>query len=181
MVHQEGRPSDEGVPPEVSPLYTLWSVQDTLLQYYRTMFITAESLLVAVAATVAASAKPMAWALVVAGVALLAVWSTLTRRRARDVQFSQQVIRWHEAGKKLRAPFTTFKRYQSEWPISQSFTVEFIDGSSEAFLSEGVWPPRVGSRAKFLTWSTRVQMEVVLPTAYLLSWSVICVYAAGWP
>jgi hypothetical protein len=145
------------------------------------MFITAESLLVAVAATVAASAKPMAWALIIAGLALLRAWTTLTRRRARDVLFAQQMIRWHEAGKCLRTPFTTFKTFQSEWPTKRAFVFEFIGGDREPFVDEGVWPPRVGGTFKFWTWSTRVQMEVVLPAAYLLSWAVICAYAAGWP
>ena len=168
-------------PLDAAPLYSIWSVQDTLLQYYRAMFITAESFLVAVAASVAASAGPLAWTLIVAGLALLAVWSKATRARARDVQFTQQLIRWHEAGKSLRAPFTTFKTYQEEWPKNHSFAVAFDSGEVEPFIAEGVWPPRARPIFKFWIWGTRVQMEIVLPVIYLLSWFVISLYVASRP
>lgn len=167
--------------PETTPLYSLWNVQDSLLQYYRTMFLTAESLLIAVTASIATVSKPPALALAAIGLVVLAVWSRVTRARARDVHFTQELIKWHEAGRCIAAPLTIFKQYQGQWRKTGQYTVQFLDGTSEEFVHEGVWPPRESAVFEVWNWSTRLQMEVVLPAVYLLSWAAIVTYAITRP
>ena len=167
--------------PENTPLYSLWNVQDSLLQYYRTMFLTAQSLLIAVTASIATVSKPPALTLAVIGFVLLTVWSRVTRARARDVQFTQELIKWHEAGRHISAPLTVFKQYQAQWHRTRQYTVQFMDGTSEVFQQEGVWPPRDGHAFEVWKWNTRLQMEVVLPATYLFCWVAIVVYTVTRP
>lgn len=162
-------------------LYSLWSVQDTLLQAYRTMFITVQSLLIAVAASIAGFNSRLAWSLVLVGFALLFVWSLVTRARGRDVQFAQAVIRWAESGRRIEKPFTTFKDYQSKFRIERKYTVVFADGSTEPFLPEAVWPPRSTDGHYIWNWGARLQLEIVLPSAYFLSWALLAFYIAVQP
>jgi hypothetical protein len=166
---------------DTSALYSLWSIQDTLLQYYRTMFLTAESLVLAVAASLASTSKPPALMLVFIGLVLLVVWLRVTKSRARDVSFTQELIKWSEIGYRVTAPLSKFKAYQNEWNSSGSYTVEFTDGTSAAFKQDGVWPPRDCKVHEVWRWNARVHMEVVLPITYLLSWIAIAVYALTRP
>jgi hypothetical protein len=162
-----------------SSLYSLWSIQDSLLQYYRTMFLTAESLIIAVAASVSSTATAPALMLVFIGLVLLIVWIRVTGSRARDVSFTQELIKWNEAGRYVHSPLTTFKAYQAEWSKSGSYVVKFIDSSSETFKQDGVWPPRDCKPYQIWRWNARLQMERVLPAAYLLSWIAIVIYVVA--
>ena len=159
-----------------SSLYSLWSIQDSLLQYYRTMFLTAESLILAVAASVSSTSANPALMLVFIGLVLLIVWVRVTGSRARDVSFTQELIKWNEARRYVQAPLSTFKAYQAEWNKSGSYVVQFTDGTSEIFKQSGVWPPRDCEPYEIWHWNARLQMERVLPAAYLLSWVAIVIY-----
>ncbi|MDR6860533.1 hypothetical protein [Variovorax guangxiensis] len=145
-----------------SPLYSIWTVQDSLLQYYRTMFLTAESLLLGLAANTKQFWPTLV--LIVLAAILLAVWISVTTSRARNVQFAQQMIRWHEIGRVIDRPFAVFKDFQ-EAPNDEPYQVNFLDaGGSDTFAHERLWPPKQGW--KFLRWPARLHMEIVLPTTY---------------
>ena len=45
---------------DMSELFSLWSVQDSLLQSYRSMFVTAQSVVMSLAAAIAASKPTLA-------------------------------------------------------------------------------------------------------------------------
>lgn len=171
-------PNDSG---DLALLYSLWSVQDTLLQAYRTMFITVQSLLIAVAASIAGFNSRLAWSLVLVGFVLLFVWSFVTRARGRDVQFAQSMIRWAESGRRIERPFTSFKDYQAKFRVSGSYTFTFADGSHEPFLPEAVWPPNSTHGQYVWNWGARLQLEIVLPAAYFLSWALLAFYIAVQP
>jgi hypothetical protein len=141
------------------------------------MFLTAESLVLAVSASVASTARTPALLLVFIGLILLVVWVRVTHSRARDVSFAQELIKWHESGRRVVAPLSTFKAYQAAWSKSGSYTVTFTDGTSERFQQDGVWPPRDCKTYEIWRWNARIQMERVLPLTYLLCWIAVMGYA----
>jgi len=171
-------------PPEgyISALYSLWSVQDTLLQYYRTMFLTAESLLIAIACSlIGNNARFSSWVLVTLGVLLWAVWLFVTWSRARDVRYTQLLIRRSEEGKFVKQPFSSFKSYQQDWIQIGKATISYTNGETEEFVRHGVLPTRAFA-FKFLHpwhWGTRIHMEFVLPGTYLIAWVIVAIYAAS--
>jgi hypothetical protein len=141
------------------------------------MFITAESLLIAISATIAAASESKsAWPLIIVGSILMVVWSNITRSRARFVQFVQKLILWSEDGHHIAQPLMTFKNYQNS--ESGECTVVFLDGSKVLFIPEKVWPPQKTPKWKFWRWGTRIQMEIILPVVYLVNWVIIIVYVA---
>jgi hypothetical protein len=157
--------------PDIALLYALWTVQDNLLQYYRTMFITAASLLIGLAA----SAKHVVptTTLIILTFILLVVWHLTTKARARNVQFVQQMIRWHEAGLYVLTPFTDFKKFQ-DWDAKLAYVVHFFGGHSENFTAESAWPPRSWNVMK---WSARLHMELAAPITYAVCGVVIFVWS----
>lgn len=163
-----------------SALYSLWSVQDSLLQYYRSMFLTAESLLIAIGSTLAATQKPLfAWPIIVVGLILWSTWLIVTWSRARDVRFVQLLLRRSEEGKYVRSPFTTFKDYQRAWLQDSKYTIAYVNNECEEFTWHGVLPSK-DFRIPFTRpwrWGTRIHMELVLPAVYVVAWVVIAFYA----
>ena len=161
-----------------SALYTIWSVQDSLLQSYRSMFLTAESLLIGLAATIAATPdRQFVWPLCSLGMAVWGVWVIVTRARARDVRFVQDLLRSSENGRFVLNPFSTFKAYQKSWLQRRSYSVEYVGHRPELFTPPGVWPPRDVPMYKFLAWGTRIHMEVTLPLSYFIGWALVAYYA----
>lgn len=170
-------------PSYISALYSIWTVQDSLLQYYRTMFITAQSLLIAVSATIASSTQSskgqLSLLLIIGGLLLLGVWIIVTWSRARDVQFVQELLKSSENGSRVDFPFSTFKEYQNSWRIRSAYTIAYRGGHSESFAPRCVWPPTDVPVWCFWRWGTRIHMEVTLPTIYLFGWVVVAIYACG--
>lgn len=165
-------------------LYSIWSMQDSLLQNYRTMFITTESLLMAVSAAIAASSTSsqhkFSWLLIIVGLLLWVVWLIVTQSRARDVHFIQELLKHSEEGRYINAPFTAFKNYQKAWLKNGAYTVVYVGNVHEPFIPRPVWPPTDVPVWRFWRWSTRIHMEVTLPGAYFLGWLVVAIYAC-WP
>jgi hypothetical protein len=161
-----------------STLYTIWSVQDSLLQSYRSMFLTAESLLIGLAATIAATPdRQFVWPLFWLGIAVWGIWVTVTRARARDVRFVQDLLRNSEDGRFVLNPFSTFKAYQKSWLQCRSYSMEYVGYLPELFTPPSVWPPRDIPICKFWAWGTRIHMEVTIPLSYLIGWALVAYYA----
>ena len=96
-------------------LLSIWSTQDQLLQSYRALFLTFESVLLAGASIILTSGPP--WlSIVVIVLGLLAVkpWKEICSNRARDVSFIQWLLLKNEAGAAVPTPFTTFKEFQAD-------------------------------------------------------------------
>lgn len=162
-----------------SALYAIWTVQDTLLQYYRTMFLTAESLLIAVTASIAGVHNGLlVWAMILVGMLLLAVWVITTQQRARNVRFVQALLEAYESGKKVPKPFTALRDYQNKWFHNGSYEICFVGHPAEQFNYKGVWPPESVPWWKFFRWGTRIHMEISLPGTYLVGWLLVGIYAA---
>jgi hypothetical protein len=138
----------------MSNLYALWSIQESLLQNYRMIFITAEAIFLSFAATVTAS--PLPWlALVIAipGIVLLLMWMSITRARAQHVSFVQDMIRAAEKGNLPSQPLTQFKAIQDR--------------------AEGVAIADVSLRSH----RTRRQLEIWLPQVFALTWLLLLICA----
>ncbi len=164
----------------LSSLYSLWSLQDSLLQNYRTMFLTAESLLIAVGSAIASSQKPLfSWPLITIGLFLCFIWLIVTWSRARDVRFAQTLLLRSEEGKSVLRPFTTFRDYKNARLQNVKYTISYVNGETEDFGQHGVLPLGDFSFQLFRPWhwGTRIHMEIVLPAMYILAWLVVIYYA----
>ena len=152
----------------LTQLYSLWTTQDTLLQGYRSMFLTTESLLIAVAVTLlATSPNANILPLILLGVIVIYVWRLITRQRSRDVSFVQHLILSCEEGKYVENPFSTFKDYQKSWLNAQKYQIDYINSASEDFDYKGVF---FSKGQPFIKWGTRKHMEVTLPLIYFCAW-----------
>ena len=156
--------------PSSSDLYALWTIQDSLLQYYRTIFITAQSVLISIAVSVSSGKDPTsAHALVVVGLLVLFVWIVVTWSRARDVSFAQHLIKRSEEGRRVRGLLNTFKEYQDTWPRERKYSICYADGTSEPFVPESNWPP-LSRAAQPWRWGTRSLLEFLLPFVFAVCW-----------
>ena len=91
--------SDTSRPAVMSELYGLWSIQESLLQNYRMIFITAEAIFLSVAAAIVATKVPLlAFVIAIPGIFILFIWAPITRARAKYVLFAQELIRAAEDG-----------------------------------------------------------------------------------
>lgn len=101
--------------PSAVSLADLWSIQEGLLQSYRAIFITAESLLFAVAAFVATVDSPfrgIAVLIIVLGLAFVSVWRGVCNARARAVSFVHFMIQAQESGEPIAQPYSRFREFQ---------------------------------------------------------------------
>lgn len=159
--------------PTTSDIYSLWTIQDSLLQYYRTIFITAQSVLLSVAVSVSAGKEPKsAIVLMIVGLSVLFVWVVVTWSRARDVSFAQHIIARHEIGKEVPGLFNTFKDYQRIWRHKRSYQFNYADGSSETFVPESNFPD-ISEIFQPWRWGTRPLLEFFLPAVFLFCWIFI--------
>lgn len=94
-------------------LWSLWDIQESLLQNYRALFITVESIILAVAAGFAVSIPVAVLPLALLGFWLVYVWREVTSNRAKDVSFVQWMIGHCECGHHIEQPLVTFKAFQA--------------------------------------------------------------------
>ena len=94
----------------------MWSIQDMLLQSYRTIFLTSQSVLFAVGVFVAAGSRAtLALPLAVIGLFLIFPWIGIVNNRGYDVWFFH--LRLLRIEKQLPVPddlFTQFKSWQGK-------------------------------------------------------------------
>lgn len=97
-------------------LLSHWSIQETLLQSYRGLFLSSQSIIFSVAALVVNSEKPNILSfltLLIIGWVLLAYWVDICTARELDVSFCQMAILQFEKGEGPSAGFmTAFKGWQ---------------------------------------------------------------------
>ena len=162
---------------DMSDLFSLWSVQDSLLQSYRSMFVTAQSVVMSLAAAIAASKPTLAnvLPLAVLGGVLMVAWLSVTLSRTRDVTFAQKLILWAEQGQVVARPLAAFKEYQRAWAEKSAYMVEFTNGSKESFKPKSIWL-QAKPRFKIWKWGTRIHMEVIVPAGFGLCWIWVLLY-----
>ncbi len=150
---------------------SMWGIQDSLLQAYRSIFITAESVVFAVAAAITTVNPWSAIALTVLGFVLLWMWYTVCSSRAVDVSFVQWMLARAEEGADVSAPLANFKDFQA----GQIITVagrsvwRHVNKDQEGKVND---QPFVSATKS----PTRRWVEVYLPVVFGLLWlSVACV------
>jgi len=93
----------------------LWSIQESLLQSYRRIFITAESVLFALATLVVATTRVSIWIevpIILLGLGLIPIWIAVCNARARAVTFIHWLIQRYENGEQIEQPYSRFRELQ---------------------------------------------------------------------
>ena len=138
-----------------SELLQLWDIQESLLQSYRGIFITAESIFAAVTATLLTIKQPggsFLIPLVIIGLFINWLWVSLSEGRGNCVQYIQTLIRRVENGNPPDRPFQMFKEFQ----INESFRLKEMSSSD--------WCEPM---------KKRIAMNYVLPFIFYAFWLVI--------
>jgi len=153
-----------------SDALALWGIQDNLLQWYRSIFITSQAVLISFAATLltAEQHKWLAGLLLGAGLLTWRIWKDVCANRGRDVALCQWLLLRSEAGfdKAQQAAIdaglvTVFKRFQKTGRFGE---VELL--SDPSFL-------------ELLESTTRRRMDQYVPIAFLFIWACIAVFLIG--
>lgn len=132
-----------------------WEIQERLLQSYRFMFMTAQSVLLAGAALITAQPTPhrLIFLLLLAiGLVLLYAWVNITNARALDVSYFQMQLMLAEEGQVTNNVLTHFKTWQH---LSRAEKQKVLD------------------QAKLLRSRTRQLLQVYIPLFFGLIWMVL--------
>jgi hypothetical protein len=146
-------------------LLSIWGIQESLLQAYRSIFITAESVVFAIAAAITSINSWSAIALTVLGLVLLWMWHKVCWNRAIDVSFVQWLLTRVEEGADITNPLSTFKEFQGGGIIT-------VGGRSVWRHAKKDQGGRVNDQP-FVSMTkspTRHWMEKYLPMVFLLLW-----------
>ncbi len=84
-------------------MLAMWGIQDSLLQSYRSIFITAESVVFGIAAAITSIKPPGAIVLTILGLVLLFLWHKVCFSRSVDVSFVQWLLARVEGGADISA------------------------------------------------------------------------------
>jgi hypothetical protein len=143
-------------PPQatVAELVVLWSAQDALLQQYRIVFVTMQSIFVAAGAIAVEAGASWFPLCVLTGLALLGLWLwvSVCRARGRSVSLLQYLVLAAERGEAVRQPLKILK--------------EFQDGDRSRIARDPAF-------AALWESSTRRKMDRILPFAFLLGWLLL--------
>jgi hypothetical protein len=139
--------------PNYSDLLALWAIQDNLLQSYRMIFITMQSIFVTIGSTQLGTITFVVMA--TSGLFSLYMWFTICVARGDSVYLIQAMIQEFEQGNVIRNPLLAFKQQQNEYRL-----VNRLYRISNAFLDlkdGGI---------------TRRKMELFLPIMFLMLWII---------
>ena len=143
-------------PVSVEYLASLWATQDSLLQQYRVIFVTLQSILVSFGGLIVFRANSLGPMIAISTIVIVTMylWLSVCRPRARAVFFCQGLVLRAEAGESITQPFHQLKHFQG-LPVNQQ-----IKDSSVALLT--------GRKAK-----TRNKMDGILPVMFIVGWCLL--------
>ena len=143
-------------------LISMWDIQDGLLQSYRSIFITSESILLAISTTILTSNVPyLSIILSVLGYFVLHIWKSICNARALDVSFLQWLLlRIDRLGIDVEKPVDAFKK----WQDTKMFKNDDVRKDDD-------FKDMVSNLA------TKTKMEKTLPRVFLWMWHFIVVYS----
>lgn len=153
-------------------LMSMWSIQESLLQAYRSIFITAQSVVFAIAAAVSTLSPWSAIVLAALGVVLLVIWQMVTSNRARDVSFVQWLLLQAEEGHDVPSPLKLFKEFQGGLVVTV--------GTRSVWRSPNPDPKGLVNDVPFVNLGkspSRRWMEVWLPYCFWALWVIVAVMA----
>jgi hypothetical protein len=134
-------------------ILTHWQIQENLLQSYRLMFLTAQTIIFC-AAVISTSRVLVFLMLSFLGIMLLVYWVQITTARALDVSYFQMLLMKHEKAPGSDPVLTNFKAWQRLAKIEK-----------EKILSEyGLHKSQ-----------TRGKMEKRIPAIFAALWSVVLI------
>ncbi|ELF4909359.1 hypothetical protein M2G59_21370 [Vibrio vulnificus] len=147
----------------ISAAWALWDTQESLLQNYRGIFISSESILLSLSVTVLSIGDPLfALLLAVPGLFLHRLWRSICTSRGRDVSFAQRLIEKIEMGDVLEmSVLCEFKRYQSEHNSKSGYVFGTWELNKDKVF------------AKMQLSKTRIKMDKHLPNAYAVLWVLV--------
>jgi len=143
-------------------LLTLWGMHDSLLQWYRNIFLTTQSVIFAVAVFVGGSHGIKAiFPLALVGLVMIRFWLSVCRSRGHDEWYFQWQLLNLEAGKSPSDPLLKgFKEWQALGPEKQR---QRLDEDATA--------------KELLTSRTRLVMDTYIPVVFVGAWVVLILVA----
>ena len=145
-------------PSSHSDILALWGIQESLLQQYRGIFITMQSILLAVSVAIPKPSEHLIpfMTLFILGLLGLWLWVTICARRGRAVYLCQFLVLKSEDGEVVNNPVKVIKDAEDGDYIHQGFATD--------------------ARFKSLHVNhTRGKMQILLPLGFLIAWVVLFV------
>ena len=133
----------------------LWSIQESLLQAYRTIFITVESVIFAIAVFLLSIKQASHFYIIpiqILGLILIPLWMTVCHARARAVTFVHWLIQKYERGEEITQPYSHFRQFQENRKFND---INVLKDSNFKKLSKS---------------KTRFRLDVQLPIIFILLW-----------
>jgi hypothetical protein len=149
-------------------LFSLLQIQENLLQYYRTIFITAQSIIFSLAVALVSNNNVIfSFILIMPGLITLYYWYTICSSRGHDVSFVQYIILKVEKKEitEPNSPLTLFKSFQAKKFI------DVINDKGEAITLKDI----DNEYLNLLKSNTRKKMEVYLPSMFLIMWIILII------
>ncbi|MDH5301956.1 MAG: hypothetical protein OEW58_11400 [Gammaproteobacteria bacterium] len=137
----------------------LWSIQESLLQAYRSIFITLETAIIVIATFILSSGTSngyIAIPIILLGLGLIPIWMGVCNARARAVAFIHWLIQKHESGETVAYPYSHFRQFQHN-RLYKNIQVE----KDPVFISLGKS-------------TTRKRMDVQLPMVFATTLVILC-------
>ncbi|SRR6266542_2360468 len=161
---------------QASRAVALWDIQESLLQSYRALFVTAESIVFGLAATIMTSQPRSCLVLGLLGLSILWIWHEVCKNRATDVTFAQWLAVHAEEGIETPAPVTALKSFQDNEVITVGGRRVWRRGPSIRETG-GVKIERDERYDRMLQSKSRRRMEFQLPALFLGLWIVVSFFA----
>lgn len=102
-------------PASAETLTALWNIQDTLLQQYRVIFVTMQSILLSFGGIAITRPNGLGLLICISGLVIVTMWLWLTicPARAKSVFFCQSLLLRAEQGEQIIRPLSLLKAFQS--------------------------------------------------------------------
>ncbi len=129
-----------------------WQIQESLLQSYRRLFLTSETIIFSVASIIAAESQPnklVFLILLILGSVLLYFWFQIGKARGLDVSYFQMLLLRAEKGEEIKDLLTNFKKWQ------------FLDKKEKN---------KILAKFKLEKSRTRTTMEIYVPSLFIILW-----------
>ena len=136
----------------------LWSIQESLLQSYRTIFITVESVIMAVGTFLLSTENSsvfLSLPILFLGLVLILIWVGVCTARAHAVTFIHWLMQKYEAGEDITCPYSHFRQFQENRMFGQ---INVMNDKKFKELSKS---------------KTRTRMDIQVPLLFTFMWILL--------
>lgn len=133
----------------------LWGIQESLLQAYRTIFITVESVIFAVAVfllSIKQASHFFSIPIQLLGLLIIPIWMGVCRARARAISFIHWLIQKYETGEDIAQPYSAFRQFQENRKFNN---INVLSDENYKKLNNS---------------KTRIRMDIQLPMLFVFLW-----------